>query len=405
MRKTYLKALGALLGVALTVFIARTYHRVTTVQRGYPGLAMEVLETNVALEKRLADNKLPFALPPAPPGGALAVDTYQNVQVLGHLTTAEVTRLMTAMTLWVAPAQGCAYCHAPQRDEAGNIKRDEDGLPLADPNKLGSDELYTKQVARRMLQMTMHINQDWKNHVQDTGVTCYTCHRGQPVPPNIWFNPSGDPLANRALGGRGSQNSPSKSVGYTSLPADPFSHFLVAGADNIRVQTTTALPGSNPGNTKKTEATYGLMMHFSDSLAVNCTYCHNSNSWSSWPSSPLARGTAWYGIRMVRDLNSRYLEPLAGTFPPERLGPTGDGPKLNCATCHNQAFKPLLGQSMLKDYVVLAEAKPQPAKTVVPEPAPEPSVDNPEPAASEPAPGPPGPGSPAPGEVPAPQQP
>ena len=38
-----------------------------------------------------------------------------------------------------------------------------------------------------MIEMTRHINATWKPHVADTGVTCYTCHRGQPVPANIWF--------------------------------------------------------------------------------------------------------------------------------------------------------------------------------------------------------------------------
>jgi len=70
---------------------------------------------------------------------------------------------MLAITQWVAPEQGCAYCH--------------NGDNLAD------DGLYTKIVARRMLQMTRHINKDWKEHVASTGVTCYTCHRGQPVHP------------------------------------------------------------------------------------------------------------------------------------------------------------------------------------------------------------------------------
>jgi photosynthetic reaction center cytochrome c subunit len=37
-------------------------------------------------------------------------------------------------------------------------------------------------VARSMLRMVRHINADWQNHVGQTGVTCYTCHRGNPQP-------------------------------------------------------------------------------------------------------------------------------------------------------------------------------------------------------------------------------
>ena len=53
------------------------------------------------------------------------------------------------------------------------------------------------------------------------------------------------------------------------------------------------------------------MMHMSQSLGVNCTYCHNTRSFASWDASTPQRATAWYGIRMVRDLNNDYLDPLA----------------------------------------------------------------------------------------------
>jgi photosynthetic reaction center cytochrome c subunit len=83
---------------------------------------------------------------------------------------------------------------------------------------------------------------------------------------------------------------------------------------------------------------------------VNCTYCHNTRSFAAWDASTPQRATAWYGIRMVRALNDNYLDPLASTFPANRHGPEGDGPKLNCATCHQGAFKPLYGAAMAKDY-------------------------------------------------------
>ncbi len=46
-----------------------------------------------------------------------------------------------------------------------------------------------------MLQMTRAINAQWKQHVADTGVTCYTCHRGQPVPAEVWTKNPGGPHA------------------------------------------------------------------------------------------------------------------------------------------------------------------------------------------------------------------
>jgi photosynthetic reaction center cytochrome c subunit len=376
----FVKATGAFVVILLVGGVILAYERTSVYQQGAPGLGMDMIKTNKELEETVAANVVPAPLPPSSPGGQLAVDAYKNVRVLGHLSSADFTRLMTAMTIWVAPDQGCAYCHAPQRDEAGNAVKDEDGYVVADLNNMGSDELYTKRVARRMLQMTMHINQDWQPHVKATGVTCYTCHRGQPVPSNIWFN--GPKEADVPMGELAYQNRPDPKVAYASLPTNTFETFLRGDSTNanIRVISTDPLPAgaNNRASVKQTEWTYGLMMHMSGALGVNCTYCHNSRSMAEWSTSPPQRTTAWYGIRMVRDLNGGYVEPLQATFPKERLGPEGDAPKINCATCHKGAFKPLLGVSMLRDYAVLAEAKPQPAKSPVePVPAPEGAPANP----------------------------
>lgn len=364
MRRLLLKAAGGVVAVMLAIFIGATYHKTQWVQRGNPGLGMELIDTDEHLAAKEKANRLPYAFPPASTDGPRAVDAYKNVQVLGHLSTGEMTRLMTAITTWVAPEQGCAYCHAPQRDAAGEIVKNAQGYALADQERLWSDELYTKRVGRRMLQMTMHVNSDWKAHVQETGVTCYTCHRGNPVPANFWYKQPETYTNGGLTADSAGQNHPSRVAGLASLPADPFTSFL-DGDEGIRVISTEALPIDNRSSIKQTEWTYALMMHFSNALGVNCTYCHNSRSMAEWSVSPAARTTAWHGIRMVRDLNQNFLGPLASTFPPERLGEMGDSPKVNCATCHNGAFKPLLGESMLKDYMVLAKAEPQPAKTIV----------------------------------------
>ncbi len=348
-------------GLLLSAATIAAYKRPEAVQLGSPGLAMEVLDTPEHLALKAKANVVPTPLPQASKDGQLAVDAYTNVQVLGHLSSGEFTRLMTAMTLWVAPDNGCAYCHAPQRDAKGQVVKDEDGTPQADLNNLGSDELYAKRVARRMLQMTMHVNGDWKQHVKATGVTCYTCHRGKPVPEFIWFDEPDSDHPEGALGNRAGQNAPSELAGLSSLPSASLRPFLVDD-DNIRVQSTEAIDSPNRSSIKQAEWTYSLMFHFSKSLGVNCTYCHNSRSMGVWSTSPLTRTTAWYGIRMVRDLNREFLEPLAPTFPAERKGPLGDGPKLSCATCHQGAYKPLLGVSMLGDYAELREAQTQPQK-------------------------------------------
>ena len=336
---------------------------VHSTQWGYRGTAMADLENPRLFPAKLAANVVPEPLPPADPDGPKAGTTYQTVQVLGDLSVGQFTRVMLSITQWVAPQQGCLYCHNAQ------------GFQL--------DTNYTKIVARRMLQMTRHLNSDWKDHVQNVGVTCYTCHRGQNVPAQVWYKNLGPRTAAGSLGNHFGQNAPTPVIGLASLPFDPFTNYL-DNAENIRMASTTALPSGNRQSIKQTEWTYALMMHFSKSLGVNCTYCHNSRAFANWEQSTPQRVTAWYGIRMVRDLNNHYITPLTSTFPADQLGPTGDVAKVYCATCHQGAYKPLLGVSMAKDFPELQgpspDAVPVPAAAPV-EPAKEPVK---EPAASLP---------------------
>ena len=119
----------------------------------------------------------------------------------------------------------------------------------------------------------------------------------------------------------------------------------------IRIVSTNALPQApGPGSMPSTYQNYALMIAISNSLGVNCTFCHNSRSFMQWEDSTPQRVTAYHGIQMVRDLNAKFLDPLKSEFPAPRLGPMGDGPKLYCATCHQGASKPLLGVSMAKDW-------------------------------------------------------
>ncbi|HUF46983.1 MAG TPA: c-type cytochrome [Vicinamibacterales bacterium] len=92
-----------------------------------------------------------------------------NLQVLPkEWTTADVQPVMQG----VAAALGvqCTYCH--ERDRSLDVK----------PQKL---------VARKMFEMTMHINNE---HLKGIGeppppgvvkVTCFTCHRGELTPPTV----------------------------------------------------------------------------------------------------------------------------------------------------------------------------------------------------------------------------
>ncbi|MGE0311952.1 MAG: photosynthetic reaction center cytochrome PufC [Lautropia sp.] len=307
----------------------------TTTQTGYRGTGIVDVQ-NPRLEAATAALQIaPVPLPPAPAVGPKASQVYRNVKVLGDLSVTEFTRTMQAMTNWVSPEQGCNYCH--------------------NPADLAADDLYTKVVSRRMLEMTRHINGDWKPHVAATGVTCYTCHRGQPVPAAVWFDPPPQRQARGMARGKDGQNTPLPVVGLTSLPNEVLKHYLSA-AEPIRVVSQTALPMTVKAvGMRPTEATYGLMFHMSESLGVNCTYCHNTRSFTAWDQGSPARVTAWHGIRMVQDLNKGWLGPLQSVYPGTRLGPLGDAPKANCLTCHRGASKPLNGAAMAGAYPGLSQ--------------------------------------------------
>lgn len=301
-------------------------------QTGYRGTGMEQIR-DVSLVKAAAQ------VPPPPypleisPGSRPAREVYQNVQVLGGLNEDEFNHLMAAITQWVAPPeQGCNYCHNPEN--------------------MADDNVYTKIVARSMLKMTLAANGQWVNHTGKTGVTCYTCHRGNAVPAYFWTREvPGDRLAVR--GQKRGQNTPLASVGYTSLPHDIFERYFAGDPSAIRVASSSPYPGLDGMTTRNAEDSYGIMMHVSQALGVNCTYCHNSQSFRSWSLSRPQRATAWYGINMVRDMNEGYIAPLANVLPANRKGPAGDPFKVNCLTCHQGAAKPMGGVSMIADYPYL----------------------------------------------------
>ncbi len=303
-------------------------------QNGYRGTGMDQIY--------VADSEIreevpgpPYELPP--PGGQTAGEFYENVQVLSNVSVDEFNYLMAALTEWVSPEQGCNYCH--------------------NPANMASDEIYTKSVARSMIQMTQAANTNWSDHVGTTGVTCWTCHRGNNIPEAVWTLP-GEPQRG-IVGNRNGQNEPVSNTAYSSLPQYSVARYLLGEVEpeDIRVVSKTMHPTeANTLSTMETEQSYALMMHMSDSLGVNCTYCHNTQSFADWNISTPPRATAWHGIRMVRNLNGGYITPLQPIFPDNRVGPMGDPYKVNCTTCHQGQNLPLGGVAMVADYPALQRA-------------------------------------------------
>ncbi len=325
---------GVPLLAVLTIAMLLTFEvpPMDVTQIGFRGVGIEQVD-NPRIEAELAKrNQPPEELDPVEPGGPLASEAYENVQVLGDLTQDEFDHYMLSVTEWVSPEEGCGYCHNEEN--------------------LAEDNVYTKIVSRRMMQMTRAINGDWEAHVGGAGVNCYTCHRGLHVPQYVWVEDDQYPAAGGFAASRNNQNLATEVAGFASLPYDALSEKLTRDDVEIRVQGDNALPyaGERGVTWQETERTYSLMIHMSQGLGVNCTYCHNSRAWYNWEQSSPARMTAWHGIEMVQNLNEEYLIPLAAELPPHRLGPQGDAPKANCTTCHQGIPKPMYGWNALSDH-------------------------------------------------------
>jgi photosynthetic reaction center cytochrome c subunit len=110
---------------------------IEAVQHGYRGTAMDIIYNPRTLAEQAEKNAVPASYGAAPADGPKAGAVYKNVKVLNNLSVAQFTSFMVSMTSWVAPEQGCSYCH-----NAANF---------------ADDSLYTKQVARNMILMTQRV--------------------------------------------------------------------------------------------------------------------------------------------------------------------------------------------------------------------------------------------------------
>jgi photosynthetic reaction center cytochrome c subunit len=338
---------GAVALAALLVTWGQPY-ATASLQTGPRGTGMSVPEFNVArlVPDPTIDAYLTEAPYPPQVGDALARDVYENVQVLGDLTEDNFNRVMNAITAWVAPDQGCAYCHG------------DGGLET-----YGADDLYTKVVSRRMIQMTQNINENWDGHVnanREVGVNCYTCHRGEPVPSDIWFRIS--PVLESTDGWASVQNRATSLSQSTSLPSNALEQYLT-DYEIVQVHDLESrvegVPGFDVASLQRTEMTYSLMNYFSNSLGVNCVFCHNSRAFYDPGQVTPQWATALLGRQMVIELNTEYLIPLEPVYPPERLGPVyADAPKAACKTCHKGYQQPLQGLNMTADWPELASCEP-----------------------------------------------
>jgi len=106
-----LRMVLVVIGVVFCLIVAVSFEwpSVATVQRGFRGLAMVQVANLNTLENKVSANAPPLVSDKLDPSGQPASAVYQNVQVLKDVDSNEFLRLMSEITAWVAPQQGCAY--------------------------------------------------------------------------------------------------------------------------------------------------------------------------------------------------------------------------------------------------------------------------------------------------------
>ena len=110
-------------------------------------------------------------------GSAQIPDEFNNLQVLPEeIEKPQLVGIMRGFAMGLGVR--CWYCHVG-----------EEGKPFSEFD-FESDEKLTKKKARFMLEMTRHLNDERLPGLTEVGeradpavrLTCYTCHRGRPVP-------------------------------------------------------------------------------------------------------------------------------------------------------------------------------------------------------------------------------
>ena len=347
---TVLVGIGALGAAALAVGVPDWhrpwFHGTQMAYRGTQSIQFESRAAQVPINAIV-----PVALPAAVEGGPKATEQYKNVKVLTDVSAAEFMRLQQAITNWVSPKEGCAFCH--------------------DTKDFSSDAKPQKLAARKMLEMTRYINSAWSTHVNPAGVTCYTCHRGQPVPAEVWWPRIPAPIK-KAVDHSEPWNEAADTV-TTFFPNAGFAEYYLQ--DNpVAAQSTTAMRTHDVGDYIVVKRIYEMMMQMSLQTGVNCGYCHNSRAFESWEQSTPMRWTGYYALRFIRDLNRNYLLPLAQVIPQQRIlahstampvipdnqrGQQPGNALLTCGTCHYRLPQPLNGANMVKDYPGLVGSSPR----------------------------------------------
>jgi photosynthetic reaction center cytochrome c subunit len=253
----------------------------------------------------------------------------RNVQVLTDLTTQEINGYMMNHIV-AGMSVNCTYCHS-----LANFAADEWGDPVAEANKM---------TARRHLQMSADLNQNWLTQLPDltpqkapsgVQVSCVICHNGVAVP-NNWP----EDLQSLPDGFRLPLNMDAFASYPVDLDVDESELSLSLddeGLLNVNGRTDIGL--------ERVQYNQYVMYHMNRSMNVGCTHCHNSRY---FPSREVP--AIYYASNMLQ-MTQYILEEYGDTF--------SEGNEPNCLMCHQERVIPpgsVLSPDLLPDSLTAASA-------------------------------------------------
>jgi photosynthetic reaction center cytochrome c subunit len=219
-----------------------------------------------------------------------------------------------------------------------------------------SKDPQMQAVMRAMNVMTQTINTKWRSHVGAQGVTCFTCHRNQAIPPETWFPRV--PKETPAMFARSENWDENAQTVRRFFPDNGWALYFLQN-EPIHVQSKTALRSATVAPELVAKRVYEFMMQMSDGIGVNCGYCHNSRALADWGQSTPNRWTGYTAIQMTRDIDQNYLikrgdwvpqtreylKQNSLVVPPDRRVAHAAPGLVVCASCHYGHIKPDTGAS------------------------------------------------------------
>ncbi len=110
---------------------------------------------------------------------------FKNLQVLPkNITEDSLGKIMDGFN--TSLKVDCNFCHVKDKNSEALI--------------MEKDDKPEKEITRNMMRMTMDINKNYfqfnenVNAAQVQAVTCYTCHKGQPIPEKVKKPVTKDPF-------------------------------------------------------------------------------------------------------------------------------------------------------------------------------------------------------------------